>query len=33
VGGILASIVFTFILTPQTYYFLERFSQFIKKRR
>lgn len=31
VGGILASIVFTFILVPQTYYYLERLLQFVKR--
>jgi len=32
VGGILGSVVFTFILAPQTYYYLEKMKQFFAKR-
>lgn len=32
VGGIFASIVFTFILTPQIYFFVERTVQFVKRK-
>ena len=33
VGGILGSIIFTFILTPQTYYYLEKLKQFFAKTK
>lgn len=33
VGGILASIFFTFFLTPQVYYFLEKFKRFMARLR
>lgn len=32
VGGILASILFTFILTPQAYYFIETSVSFVKRK-